>query len=196
MINGLSPAGDRRLDAPDQLQEGSPLSCSGEMEQRSDPSLQLPGISQFEVFHGNARVQASRIAPFLPVAQSIPCGWHLVSSCAPEDTSAGVLPPAVTPLALFTDISLHLPPTLLAHHVAAPVILAVASLHHLLRVGVVAAATAHQVATVAAHGGLVALPVKRRMHTQELRERTCPTMVMVLTTAICPRCRGLLANWG
>ena len=95
----------------------------------------------------------------------------------------------MTPLALFTDVSLHLPPTLLAHHVAAPVILAVTPLHHLLRVGVVPAAAAHQVATVAAHGGLVALPVKRRMHKRELRERTCPPVAVVPTTAICP---GLL----
>lgn len=39
VINGLSPAGDRGMDAPHQLQEGSSLSCSGEMEQRSASSF-------------------------------------------------------------------------------------------------------------------------------------------------------------
>lgn len=63
MINGLSPAGDGGLDTLDQLQEGSPLSCSGEVEQRLASGLRLPGVSQSEVFHGNAGAQASRIPP-------------------------------------------------------------------------------------------------------------------------------------
>lgn len=82
------------------------------------------------------------------------------SVSSPEDNSARVLLPATMPLVLFTDVSLHLPPTLLAHHIATPVIFTVTPLHHLLHVGVVATATAHKVATVAAHGGLVALPAK------------------------------------
>lgn len=43
---------------------------------RGAPGLRLPTISQFVVF--NARVQASHIAPFLPVAQSIPWGRRSV----------------------------------------------------------------------------------------------------------------------
>lgn len=58
----------------------------------------------------------------------------------------------------FADVSLHDPLTLLAGHVAAPVVLAVAALHYLLRVWVVATAAAHQVTAVAAHGSFVALP--------------------------------------
>lgn len=100
------------------------------------------------------------------IAHGIPCSWRWISSHARCKS-----PPACPePPALFTDVSLHLPPTLLAHHIAAPVVLAVTSLHHLLRVGVVATAAAHQVAAVAAHGGLVALPVKRRMHNGVLRD--------------------------
>lgn len=56
------------------------------------------------------------------------------------------------------DVSLHNTLALLAGDVAAPVVLAVAALHQLLRVRVVAAAAAHQVAAVAAEGGFVTLP--------------------------------------
>lgn len=65
----------------------------------------------------------------------------------------------------FADVSLDDPLALLASDVAAPVVLAVAALHQLLRVWVVAAAAAHQVTAVAAGRGLVALPgvsIKRR----------------------------------
>lgn len=55
------------------------------------------------------------------------------------------------------DVSLHSPLALLAGDVAAPVVLAVTTLHQLLRVGVVATATAHQVTAVAATGRFVAL---------------------------------------
>lgn len=58
----------------------------------------------------------------------------------------------------FADVFLHDPLTLLAGDVAAPVVLAVAALHLLLRVRVVATAAAHQVAAVTAEGGFVALP--------------------------------------
>lgn len=58
----------------------------------------------------------------------------------------------------FADVFLHDPLTLLAGDVAAPVVLAVAALHQLLRVRVVATAAAHQVAAVTAEGGFVALP--------------------------------------
>lgn len=61
----------------------------------------------------------------------------------------------------FADVSLHDPLTLLAGDVAAPVVLAVAALHQLLRVRVVASAAAHQVTAVAAQGGFVALPGER-----------------------------------
>lgn len=50
----------------------------------------------------------------------------------------------------FADVSLHNPVALLAGDVAAPVILAMAAFHQLLRVRVVAAAAAHQVTAVAA----------------------------------------------
>lgn len=49
----------------------------------------------------------------------------------------------------FTHVSLHSPLTLLAGDIAAPVVLAVAALYHLLTVGVIASAAAHQVAAVA-----------------------------------------------
>lgn len=58
----------------------------------------------------------------------------------------------------FADISLHNPLTLLAGDIAAPVVLAVATLHQLLCVRVVATTAAHQVAAVTAKGGFVTLP--------------------------------------
>lgn len=93
------------------------------------------------------------------------------SPAVPRGTPAGALPRAATPRALFADVSLHQPPAPLAHHVAAPVVLAVTPLHHLLRVGVVAAAAAHQVAALAAQGALVALPAERRAQETEVRGR-------------------------
>lgn len=60
--------------------------------------------------------------------------------------------------ASLADIALHRALTPAAGDVAAPVVLAVTSLHHSVRVGVVAAPTAHEVAAVTAVGGLVALP--------------------------------------
>lgn len=59
----------------------------------------------------------------------------------------------------FANVSLHDPLAFLAGYVATPVVLAVAALHQLLRVRVVAAATAHQVTAVTANRGFVALPV-------------------------------------
>lgn len=61
----------------------------------------------------------------------------------------------------FAHVFLHSPLALLASDVAAPVVLAVAAFHHFLCVGVVASSAAHQVATVAAAGRLVALPGRR-----------------------------------
>lgn len=63
----------------------------------------------------------------------------------------------------FADVSLHNPLALLAGYVAAPVVLAVAALHQLLRVRVVATAAAHQVTAVTADGGFVALPEMRQI---------------------------------
>lgn len=60
--------------------------------------------------------------------------------------------------ASLADIALHHALTPAAGDIAAPVVLAVTSLHHSVRVGVVAAPTAHEVAAVTAVGGLVALP--------------------------------------
>lgn len=65
----------------------------------------------------------------------------------------------------FADVSLHDPLALLASDIAAPVVLAVAALHQLLGVRVVATAAAHQVAAVTAQGGLVALPEISRENT-------------------------------
>lgn len=59
----------------------------------------------------------------------------------------------------FADVSLDSPLTLFTGDIAAPVVFAVAPLHHFVHVGVVASAAAHQVTAVAAIGGLVALPV-------------------------------------
>lgn len=56
------------------------------------------------------------------------------------------------------DVALHCALAPAAGDVAAPVVLAVTSLHHSVRVGVVATPTAHEVAAVTAVGGLVALP--------------------------------------
>lgn len=58
----------------------------------------------------------------------------------------------------FADVSLDSPLTLFTGDIAAPVVFAVAPLHHFVHVGVVASAAAHQVTAVAAIGGLVALP--------------------------------------
>ena len=78
------------------------------------------------------------------------CCWHLSSRVERWRFS-------------FAHISLDSPLTLFTGHVAAPVVLAVASLHHFVHVGVVASATAHQVAAVAPVGGLVALPGRKKM---------------------------------
>lgn len=59
---------------------------------------------------------------------------------------------------LLAHVSLHGPLTLLAGDVAAPVVLALAALHNLLCVSVIASATAHEITAVTAIGGLVALP--------------------------------------
>lgn len=60
----------------------------------------------------------------------------------------------------FADVPLQRALTLLAGDVAAPVVLAVAALHHCLRVGVVSTIAAHHVAAVAARRRLVALSAK------------------------------------
>lgn len=66
----------------------------------------------------------------------------------------------------FADVSLDDPLTLLASYVAAPVVLAVAALHQLLWIRVVATAAAHQITAVTANWGFVALPrvSKERKH--------------------------------
>lgn len=53
-------------------------------------------------------------------------------------------------MASLADIALHCALTPAAGDIAAPMVLAVASLHHSVRVGVVAAPTAHEVAAVTA----------------------------------------------
>lgn len=63
----------------------------------------------------------------------------------------------------FAHISLDSPLALFTGYVAAPVIFAVATLHHFVHVGVVASATAHQVAAVTPIGSLVALSGRRKM---------------------------------
>lgn len=63
----------------------------------------------------------------------------------------------------FAHVSLDSPLALFTGYVAAPVIFAVATLHHFVHVGVVASATAHQVAAVTPIGGLVALSGRRKM---------------------------------
>lgn len=60
--------------------------------------------------------------------------------------------------ASLADVALHCAFTPAAGDVAAPVVLAMTPLHHAVRVGVVAAPTAHEVAAVTAVGGFVALP--------------------------------------
>lgn len=60
--------------------------------------------------------------------------------------------------ASLADIALHRALTPAAGDVATPVVLAVTALHHAVRVGVVAAPTAHEVAAVTPVGGFVALP--------------------------------------
>lgn len=62
---------------------------------------------------------------------------------------------------LFADVSLQAAPAAPAHHGAAPAVAAVAAFLHLLRVGVVATATAQQVTAATAHGAPVARPVER-----------------------------------
>lgn len=59
------------------------------------------------------------------------------------------------------DVSLDGVCALLTGDVAAPVVLAVAALHHFLCVRVVASSAAHQIAAVAPARRLVALPVIR-----------------------------------
>lgn len=70
----------------------------------------------------------------------------------------------------FADIFLHDPLALLAGYVAAPVVLAVAALHQLLHVRVVATAAAHQVTVVAAQGGFIALPESRPKKKKEIKQ--------------------------
>lgn len=82
----------------------------------------------------------------------------LICSLGWLGTSRGLLVGAGSGTDSFADVSLHDPLTLLAGYVAAPVVLAVAALHQLLRVRVVATAAAHQVTAVTAGGGFVALP--------------------------------------
>lgn len=60
--------------------------------------------------------------------------------------------------ASLADVALHCALTPAAGDVAAPMVLAMAPLHHSVRVGVVATPTAHEVAAVTAVGSLVALP--------------------------------------
>lgn len=76
------------------------------------------------------------------------CRWHLSPRVETEGISLAHVS-LDSPLALFTG------------HVAAPVVLAVAPLHHFVHVGVVASAAAHQVTAVAPVGGLVALPARK-----------------------------------
>lgn len=60
--------------------------------------------------------------------------------------------------ASLAHVALHRALTPAAGDIAAPVVPAVTPLHHPVRVGIVAAPTAHEVAAVTATGGLVALP--------------------------------------
>lgn len=152
MINGC-PQLETGPDAGP-LQEGSPLSHSGEKEQRSSSGLRLPIITQFEVFCCSSRVQACSIIPFRALLADGACSpsahWRTQhKSCC-----------LLWCPTLLTDVPLHQPPAPLAHHVAAPAVLAVTPLHHLLHVSVVATATAQQVAAIAARRRLVALPAK------------------------------------
>lgn len=61
----------------------------------------------------------------------------------------------------FAHVFLHSPLALLARDVAAPVVFAVAALHHSLWIRVVASATAHQITAVTAAWGLIALPAEQ-----------------------------------
>lgn len=70
----------------------------------------------------------------------------------------GARAPAGRGVASLADVALHGALASAAGDIAAPVVLAVAPLYHAVRVGVVAAATAHEVAAVTAVGRLVALP--------------------------------------
>lgn len=63
----------------------------------------------------------------------------------------------------FAHVSFNSPLAFFTGHVAAPVVFAVAPLHHFVHVRVVASATAHQIAAVAAVGGFVALPGIKEM---------------------------------
>lgn len=93
--------------------------------------------------------------------------WHLGSA----GKSTGSPGPSVGPrggtaplhrggarAASLADVALHGAFTPAAGDVAAPVVLAVTPLHHAVRIGVIAAPTAHEVAAVTAVGGFVALP--------------------------------------
>lgn len=107
-------------------------------------------------------------------AQAASHAWHLASarkstevfrplsgSSEKQHPSSGAgqtHPPQGQGIVSLADIALHRALTPAAGDVTAPVVLAVTSLHHSVRVGVVAAPTAHEVAAVTAIGGLVALP--------------------------------------
>lgn len=69
---------------------------------------------------------------------------------------------------LFAYISLHCPFTPLAGDIAAPVILALASLHNSLSEGIVAATTAHYIATPTVVGCLIALSGDKKMMFQSI----------------------------
>lgn len=100
-------------------------------------------------------------------AQAASHAWHLASA----GKSTGVSRPlsgssekqrpstGAEHTVSLADVALHCALAPAAGDVAAPVVLAVTSLHHSVRVGVVATPTAHEVAAVTAVGGLVALPV-------------------------------------
>jgi hypothetical protein len=99
-------------------------------------------------------------------AQAASHAWHLASAgkstkvSRPLSGSSEEQHPSsgVGHMVSLADVALHRALTPAAGDVAAPVVLAVTSLHHSVRVGVVAAPTAHEVAAVTAVGSLVALP--------------------------------------
>lgn len=112
------------------------------------------------------QASCSRWLPSGVPAQASSHAWHLGSA----GKSTGSPGPSVGPrgerrpstgaerAASLADVALHCAFTPAAGDVAAPVVLAVTPLHHAVRVGVVAAPTAHEVAAVTAVGGFVALP--------------------------------------
>lgn len=78
-------------------------------------------------------------------------------------------------MASLAHVALHGALTAAAGHVAAPVVPAVAPLHHTICVGVVATAAAHEVTAVAAMGSLVALPDGEEMSENR---RSRPTQLL------------------